>query len=163
MVISFTKVKLPYGWLGNMAPFPIQFGGKTWRTTEALFQALRFADGDPVRDLIFAEKSPMAAKMVAKSNRDKMVVEPMSPADLELMRTVLRLKVDQHPHLLSELLKTGDAEIVEDSSNRQNTSGLFWGAAKQADGSWVGENTLGKLWMELRHVIASGCSRGWPP
>ena len=42
--ISFTKVSLPFGWLGNMSPFPILYEGKEWKTTEALFQALRFDD-----------------------------------------------------------------------------------------------------------------------
>ena len=26
-VIAFTKVALPYGWLGNMAPFPVKHEG----------------------------------------------------------------------------------------------------------------------------------------
>ena len=67
--IAFTKVTLPYGWLGNMAPFPVLYGLLEWRTTEALFQALRFAADDPVRELIRAEKSPMAAKMPRSSQR----------------------------------------------------------------------------------------------
>jgi hypothetical protein len=32
---------LPYGWLGNMSQYP-DFGGVIWKTTEALFQGLRF-------------------------------------------------------------------------------------------------------------------------
>lgn len=36
--LTFTKVRLPHGWLGNMAPFSVVFDGKPWRTTEALFQ-----------------------------------------------------------------------------------------------------------------------------
>lgn len=31
-IITFTKVKLPYGWLGNMAPFPLSIDGG-WRTS----------------------------------------------------------------------------------------------------------------------------------
>jgi predicted NAD-dependent protein-ADP-ribosyltransferase YbiA (DUF1768 family) len=41
-IITFTKVNLPFGWMGNMSPYPINYMDKTWRTTEALFQALRF-------------------------------------------------------------------------------------------------------------------------
>src|SRR5262249_49560871 len=63
-VIAFTKVDLPYGWLGNMAPFPVMHDGRGYRTTEALFQALRF-DQEPIREAIRGEKSPMAAKMRA--------------------------------------------------------------------------------------------------
>lgn len=53
-VIAFTKVNLPYGWLSNMSPHPLDFGG-TWRTSEALFQSLRFSDND-IKELIRAEK-----------------------------------------------------------------------------------------------------------
>ena len=95
-IIAFTKVALPFGWLGNMAPYPVTYGGKAWRTTEALFQALRFED-ESIRESIRQEKSPMAVKFIAKRHQSKMVVEPRSPADLDNMRLVLRLKLQAHP------------------------------------------------------------------
>lgn len=162
--VSFTKVKLPYGWLGNMAPYGIRYHGLDWRTSEALFQAYRFAEGDSIRETIRAQKSPMGAKMVAKSARDQMVIKPMSQADLDLMATVLLLKIEAHPYLRRPLRATGGATLIEDSSSRSNISGLFWGAAHQADDTWKGENHLGKLWMKLRdscRVIASTRSTGW--
>ena len=61
-MIKFTKVSLPYGWLGNMAPFPVMYKGKKWLTIEALFQALRFED-EKIIEEIRLEKSPMGAKM----------------------------------------------------------------------------------------------------
>ena len=150
MTISFTKVALLHGWLGNMAPFPIEWGGLRWRTSEALFQARRLADGDPVREQIRAEKSPMSAKMIAMAHHRKRVVEPLSEEDLALMADVLRLKVAAHPELVGRLLATGDEEIVEDCTARPHGSGLFWGAARCPDGTWRGENHLGRLWMALR-------------
>jgi hypothetical protein len=153
-IISFTKVGLPYGWLGNMSPHPIEYDGKTWRTGEALFQALRFND-QQIRALIWREKSPMSAKMAAKKHYDQLSVTPRSEEDLNLMRKVLRLKVEQHPQIKADLIATGDAVILEDSSARRNDSGLFWGAA-DVDGRWVGVNTLGVLWMELRDELKAG-------
>lgn len=93
--ISFTKVALPFGWLGNMSPFPIEYGGKTWRTTEALFQALRFED-DEIQEAIRAEKSPMGAKMKAKKHKAMMTIIPMGDADIENMRFCVRLKFIHH-------------------------------------------------------------------
>lgn len=151
-VIAFTKVSAPYGWLGNMAPYPVTYGGQAWRTTEALFQALRFASDDPVRDLIREQKSPMAAKMTAKKHADKRVVTPLTQEDLDIMMMVLRLKVEQHPSLKDELLATNDALIVEDVTKRPGGTGLFWGAAWQGD-KWEGGNALGLLWMALRDEI----------
>jgi predicted NAD-dependent protein-ADP-ribosyltransferase YbiA (DUF1768 family) len=153
LTIAFTKVSLPYGWLGNMAPFAVAYGGHDWRTTEALFQAMRFAADDPVRELIRAEKSPMAAKMLAKKHAAQRVVVPLTQEDVDNMMVVLRLKVEQHPALKQDLLATGDALIVEDVTKRPGGTGLFWGAALQADGTWEGGNALGHLWMALRDEV----------
>ncbi len=146
--IAFTTVRGPFGWLGNMAPFPIRHQGKTWRTTEALFQAMRFTD-EAVREEVRRQKSPMAAKFVAKKHGNHMAVTPRSPEDLAIMETVIRLKLDQHSGLRDKLLATGQSEIIEDCTRRPRGSGLFWGAVLK-DGQWIGENRLGKLWMSLR-------------
>lgn len=152
MTISFTKVKLPYGWLGNMAPFPIIYNNKTWKTSEALFQALRFSD-EEVQEEIRGEKSPMAAKMVAKKYlSEKSVVVSRSKKDIENMKLVLKLKINQHPSLKQKLIDTGDEVIIEDTTSRID---VFWGAGL-VNGEWVGENILGKLWMEVRNEIKSG-------
>lgn len=147
-IVAFKKVKGPFGWMSNMSPHAVEHGGLTWRTTEALFQALRF-DDEAVRMEIHAQKSPMAAKMVAKRYSDKMIIEQRGPVDMANMRMVLALKLGQHPSLLVELLGTEDALIIEDCTNRPHGSGLFWGAAL-VQGEWHGENALGKLWMEIR-------------
>jgi len=155
-VIAFTKVALPYGWLGNMSPYPLDFGGITWRTSEALFQSLRFTDND-IKELIRAEKNPMGAKFVMKANKESITTEPHSEKDVFNMKMCLRLKLEQHPKLKEELLNTGDLIIIEDVTARGDKGGnLFWGAmlVENEDGfHWVGTNTLGKLWMELREEL----------
>ena len=156
-VIAFTKVQLPFGWRGNMAPYPVRWEGEVWPTTEALFQAMRFADA-PTRDAIRACKSPMAAKMKAKGAwrnlaTSAICVEPRSPADVDNMRICLRLKLAQHPDLAEQLLATGNQTIVEDATRRRGASAVFWGAQLRDDGCWHGANTLGRLWMELREEL----------
>lgn len=151
-IIVIGRVKDDGGCWGNMAPYPIEHAGKRWQTTEALFQAKRF-DDEEIREMIRIEKSPMGAKMKAKKHKDKMTVEPMSDADLNNMRLVLMLKLEQHPELREMLVQSGDAFIVEDCTRRQRGSGLFWGAAL-IEGEWVGKNWLGNLWMELRDDLA---------
>ena len=150
--IAFTKVKLPYGWLGNMSPHSVSYDGIDYPTAEALFQSLRF-DSIEMRLRIATERSPMTAKMLAKKHRSEMNIVPISDIDVENMRLVIRTKIEQHPHLRVELIFTGDARIIEDCTNRQRGSGLFWGAAKQADGTWKGANILGVLWQELRSKL----------
>jgi len=149
--IAFTKVRLPFGWLGNMSPHHIMFMDLRWPTAEHLFQALRYSSDDEARELIRAQKSPMMAKMEAKRYIGRQVVAARSEADVANMRMVLKLKLEQHPELKAQLKATGDATIIEDCSARANHSGLFWGAAMDYDtAKWRGQNTLGLLWMELR-------------
>jgi predicted NAD-dependent protein-ADP-ribosyltransferase YbiA (DUF1768 family) len=133
-----------------MSPHRVKYNDRWWETTEALFQALRFEDGE-VHEEIRSQKSPMSAKMKAKRHKERRVVVPTSPQDLENMRIVLKLKLHYHPGLNKQLLATGVAEIIEDCSNRGASP---WGA-RYRDGVWVGGNLLGKQWMELRTELAS--------
>jgi ribA/ribD-fused uncharacterized protein len=147
-IISFTKTKLPNGYLGNMFASPIEYDGKVWRTAEALFQALRFHD-DSIREMIRNEKSPFGLKLKVKSITDQMTIAPKSDQDIENMRLVIRLKFDQHPELMEQLLSTGDAIIIEDVTKRKSGNSIFWGAYL-SNGHWTGENKLGEMLMELR-------------
>jgi ribA/ribD-fused uncharacterized protein len=149
--ISFTKVALPHGWLGNMSPYPITYKGKDWRTTEALFQALRFED-EEIIEAIRLEKSPMGAKMKAKKHKLSMVTEPQSGEDIDNMVMCIDLKLEQHPDLRKQLLETRGLVIVEDVTSRPRGSGLFWGAQKLETG-WSGRNILGKVWMDARDAL----------
>lgn len=116
---------------------------------------LRF-DDLAIREEIRLATSPMTAKMIAKKHADKMTFIPMSEADVSLMDFVLRLKLAQHPHLKAELLATGDEIIIEDVTNRPSGGRhIFWGMSK-ATGEWVGDNTLGKLWMKIRKGLQDG-------
>lgn len=148
-VIAFTKINLPYGWLGNMAPYPVVYEGKRYRTTEALFQCLRFKEYPEVQEAIRECASPMGAKMVAKKNR----ALADCTKDIENMKLCLELKLEQHPQLKTWLLLTKDAILIEDVTKRMRSkTAMVWGAAKVGD-SWVGNNLLGELWMEIRNSL----------
>ena len=129
-----------------MSAHPVKYDNKWWLTTEALFQALRFPEDSKVREIIRAEKSPMTAKMMAKKFKELMVVKPCGSRDIEHMKLMLRLKLTFNKELKAELLATEESLIIEDCSSRKASP---WGA-KLIDGVWVGENLLGKLWMEYR-------------
>lgn len=149
IVIEFTKVKLPYGWLGNMFGSDINYDGKIWKTSEALFQALRFED-EEIREMIRNEQSPMSAKMKSKRFKHKMVVVPMSEEDVKNMKMVVKLKFDQNSDLRSELKKTGDHILIENIGERKGGRHLFWGM-KKVNGEWIGNNVTGKILMEVRN------------
>lgn len=147
-VVSFTKVALEYGWLGNMFRSPISEGGEIWLTSEALFQSKRF-DDPMIKELIRNEKSPMRAKMKAKKNQDQMIIVPRSEEDVELMRKVVKMKFDQNPVLKSKLKELEGRVIVENIGNRKGDRHLFWGA-KLVNEEWIGENWMGTILMDLR-------------
>ena len=147
--IAFTKVALPYGWMGNMSPHPVVHDGLTYRTSEALFHALRLPEGHEGREKIREQKSPMAAKMVSKTLKDDYVVEPWSAEDVTNMIYCVKLKLEQHPDLMEQLVATGSQHIYEDVTSRDKGPGSFWGASKKT-GVWIGQNYLGEILMEVR-------------
>ncbi len=153
-LVRIARVNEQWGSLGNMSPHPINWEGVLFPRAEQLFQALRFHRDHEVVSLLARTSNPMMAKMIARRYAKEVSVVPCSSQDVENMRLVLRSKLDQHEEIAELLRATGDLWIVEDCTKRQSSRGLFWGAAIQGDGTWRGENTLGKLWMELRTVIA---------
>lgn len=153
MTIKIRKVKEEYGCLSNMHNTPITWNGQEWRTSEALFQALRFSDIE-IREHIRSQKSPMGAKLAAKSRQNQMTIKPLSNQDVLHMEFCLRLKFTQNEKAKQILLSTGKQYIVEDCTKRPRGSALFWGAKMTQDG-WVGENKLGKLLMAIRAWLAT--------
>lgn len=154
-VIAFRRIKDEYGWLGNMAPIAVTHGGRTWRTAEHLFQALRFDDSS-IHDIILEQVHPVLVKDFVREHKEEIVIQPGSTSDLDNMRLVLALKFEQNPDFGKRLLDTGDALIVEDCTRRvYEERSLFWGAALSEEGAWKGENQMGKLLMEVRDVLRS--------
>ncbi len=153
--ITITKVKDQYGWLSCMAAYPVRYNGNNFRTVEALFQWLRFQNFPDVQQVIIDQKSPMGVKMKARKNRELLnrgAKWDEHADDLPLMKMCLELKIDQHPDLKTELLKTGNAVIIEDCTTHDRESARFWGMVKK-DGQWIGDNQLGKLWMDIRNDL----------
>ena len=154
-VLSFRKVDEQLGWLGNMSALPVRVEGVRYSTTEHFFQCMRFED-ELLRKEIRESKSPMSCKMVMKKYKERVSIVPRSEEDLNLMRSVLRIKMEFYPKLQAELVKQNpDSIIIEDCTKRSGVSSTFWGM-KLTDGFWEGENWLGRLWMELRFELQGG-------
>jgi ribA/ribD-fused uncharacterized protein len=150
-VIRITKVREENGWLHCMSPHPIEYQSNKFRTAEALFQWMRFKDHPLVQKKILEQKSPMAAKMMARKNRallNRGEKWDEAPEDIDLMKKCLELKFEQHPELVEKLV---------DCTTHDRESSRFWGAVLIND-VWHGENKLGKLIMELREKLNSSQS-----
>jgi ribA/ribD-fused uncharacterized protein len=151
--VSFRKTSEEWGGFSNMAAgFPIVVNNVEWRTSEALYQALRFPDFPEVQELIRTEKSPMAAKMVSKPHRHQSSRKDWDVVRIDLMYWCLRVKLTCNFNMFGELLrKSRNAEIVENSSKDR-----FWGAVPVNDDYLQGQNVLGVLITKLRQEWVIG-------
>lgn len=144
-IASFYKTDETFGLLSNMkGRIYLQVNEVSFYSSEALYQALKFPYSPEIQKKIAGVKSPLIAKRVAQSFRDK------SRGDWEnvrnnIMRLVLRIKYVQWPPFRDILFQTGDKAIVEVS--RKDT---YWGAIEINEETIEGRNILGRLLMELR-------------
>jgi len=148
-VVSFCKTREAFGGLSNMAAgYLITLYGVRCRTSEHLYQALKFPNHPEVQAAILEEASPMAAKMVAKRYRH-LIRPDWEEIKLSVMPYCLRAKLQcNFQRFGSLLLSTGDADIVEISSKHDT----FWGCVPQGD-LFVGHNHLGIQLTNLREEL----------
>ena len=137
--ILFYRVSEPYGEFSNFSPHPIKMNGKQWPTVEHYFQAQKFAGTEHEQE-IRKLASPMNAARMGRSRKLPLRRDWESVKN-SIMREALIGKFTQHPDLRTLLLETGDAILVEHTTNDS-----YWGDG--GDGS--GKNRLGLLLMEVR-------------
>jgi N-glycosidase YbiA len=138
-VIKFYRVNEEYGFMSNFAPYSIKLKGKTWSTSEHYFQAQKFA-GTEYESEIRKAKTPMIAATMGR-DRSKPLRKDWESVKDSIMRDAVKAKFDQHSEIKQQLIGTGDAKIVEHTSNDS-----YWGDG--GDGS--GKNMLGKILMQVR-------------
>ncbi len=162
--VWFKKVAEEYGWMGNIAPYPITYNGHVWLTSEALFQSMRF--NDPViQEEIRQQKSPMSFKMKYKSHRAHQIIVPMSPQDIANMEACVLLKFQQHPELARLLMATGNQHIYEDASNRKGVSAGFWGVYRDPKNPIMpinGTNMMGEILIKVRAILLASAAQATP-
>jgi len=157
---SFRKTNEKFGGLSNMAGgYPIVVNNIYIRTSEALYQALRYPDYPEIQKEIIEQKSPMTAKMVSKKYRNEKTRADWDIKRIAIMRWCLKVKLIQNFDSFSNLLlETGDMPIVEESRKDQ-----FWGALVKNEEVLEGTNALGRLLMELRENCVSNSLKSVPP
>ena len=95
-----------YSFLSNFYPAPVDYQGYHFENSEAAYQASKCPD----RMLDFCGLPPNRAKRLGRK-------VPMRPdwelVKYDVMYEVCMAKFTQNPDLLSKLLATGDAELIE--------------------------------------------------
>lgn len=137
--IYFYKAGDQYGEFSNFAAYPIRLFGKLWPTSEHYYQSQKFV-GTPYAEAIRHAKSPAKAAGMGRT-RDTPLRADWDDVKVNVMKTALQAKFEQHPSLSSLLISTVGANLVE-----KTTTDLFWGVGESGNGL----NMLGKLLMQLR-------------
>jgi ribA/ribD-fused uncharacterized protein len=140
--IKFLRVREPYGFLSNFWKCSIIYDGRTWSTSEHLYQAMKHLGTPYENDVFEASSAWVAMKMGRDPNH-----QPRANWDAikdQVMAHVLILKFSQNRDLGDMLLATGDARLVEHGHHDK-----YW--ADGGDGS--GFNRLGVVLMEIREVL----------
>lgn len=138
-IIKFYATGDEYGDFSNFAAFRIELKGKVWPTSEHFFQAQKFA-GTNHEDDVRKANSPMIAARMGRDRKRPLRKDWEAVRD-QVMREAVRAKFTQHEKLRELLLSTGDAEIIEHTTNDN-----YW--ADGGDGT--GKNMLGIILMEIR-------------
>jgi N-glycosidase YbiA len=118
-------------------------------TAEAAYHWEKFPNRVEIQNAILLAPSAHDAFRTARQNDEDKRVD-WDDVKVDVMRLILRAKVEQHPYVLTKLLQTGRREIVEDSWRDS-----FWGWGEDRRGL----NMLGQLWMELREKIRADAGR----
>ena len=141
-IINLYHVGEEYGEFSNFAPYAITLKRKRWPTSEHYFQAQKFP-GTEHEGLIRKAKSPMIAARMGRDRRRPLRRDWESVKD-SIMRDAVLAKFTQHEELRELLMGTGDAKLVEHTTNDS-----YWGDG--GDGS--GRNMLGIILMEIREHL----------
>jgi ribA/ribD-fused uncharacterized protein len=147
--IIFKRTHEPFGGLSNMAAgYPLNvIKGVKIQTVEALYQVCRFPDYPDIQQEIISCKSPMGAKMKSKKYK-QFTRSDWTFVKENIMWWCLCLKLSHNKQKFGSLLESTNDKIIVEESHRDK----FWGAIKDKKNPnvLVGENTLGKMLMQLR-------------
>ncbi|KAH8996598.1 DUF1768-domain-containing protein [Lactarius akahatsu] len=145
--IYFYDSDKPYYEFTSFSDHPVEYHGRSYRTAEHLFQALKFMNTNPalaerIRMLPTARMAQQEAKKQIRHQRVDWL-----EVNVAMMEKVLEVKFKQHRHLRNLLRSTGSRELIEDSP-----IDWFWGIG--SDGH--GRNELGKALIRLRERLQAG-------
>jgi ribA/ribD-fused uncharacterized protein len=140
--IRFYNTRGDHGCFSNFSRHPVFLKGKRWPTSEHYFQAQKFA-GTPREEEIRKAKTPAVAASMGRSRQHPLRRDWESVKD-GIMREIVLAKFTQHADLRAILLGTGNAILIEHTTNDS-----YWGDG--GDGS--GRNRLGQILMSVREEL----------
>jgi ribA/ribD-fused uncharacterized protein len=142
-ILFYRANEIPYGVFSNFdSKHPIKLLDKEWPSTEHYFQAMKFEDENYREQIRMAEKPRFAAEM--GRDRNHPLRHDWEEVKNDIMYQAVYAKFSTYPDLKQLLIDTGDAELIEHTTNDN-----YW--ADGGDGS--GQNWLGKILMQVREKL----------
>lgn len=140
------KINMQWGIFSNFAHTPIVVNGVTFKTSEQLFQLMKFKDEQPLKEIYFQKRNPkMTAKKWEKTHRRP----DWGSMLVDAIKFCIQQKYEQSKDFRNKLEESRGLFIVEDQSSFNKPNPDTWGVKKQGD-NYIGPNLLGRLLMELR-------------
>ncbi len=147
LILSFSD---EYDFLSNMYPCTINSSGKTFPSSEHLYQWCKLETKDlnypwweeKIRTAVHGK---VAKKLIRHEKCPTVKLDDVQK--LQVMHHAVYLKFTQNPHLRSMLLETGNADMQE---------GNWWGDTFWGVCNGHGENHLGKILMSVRDTLREG-------
>jgi ribA/ribD-fused uncharacterized protein len=125
-----------YFFLSNFYNCDIVYEGISYKSAEAAFQAQKCIDDNKK-----LEFSALSAGQAKKLGKEIELRKDWNDIRVDIMKSVVRTKFDQHPELQEQLVATGDRCLIEVNVWHDK----FWGVS-----SGKGRNMLGRILMDLR-------------
>lgn len=147
-----------YAYLSNFFPCEIRFKDMVFGSSEQLYQYERacFANDAYCMNDILAATTPQAAKRAGYRVGNS---PGWDRVKIDKMAEIVALKFNQNPVLKNEILKTGEANLIEASHDTFWGAGFTLNAKKLREGNWHGHNHLGKILVNYRFEVR----RSLPP
>ena len=146
---GFRFSRATWGAFSNFQPLAVPVAAGPWlfSSSEALYQAAKFAARPDIQQRIAA--APTAREAAAIGRAPGLGIDlGWNAQRVDVMRWVLRMKREANAAAIDAVLAaTADHPIVEVS-----THDPWWGARPVAD-RYEGNYVLGRLWMELRQQL----------
>ena len=140
--VCIRKIGEEWGVFGNFARTPVVVNGVTFKSTEQLYQSMKFTDAQSVNEMYHKNSKQWAKRLENEGKRRS----DWGSMLIDAMKFCLVTKYDQVPEFRSELERSKGKYIVEDETKRGASS---WGVKLNGE-NYEGSNLLGRLLMELR-------------
>ena len=151
--VRILKVKDKWGVLSNFGRTPLKINDVVFKTSEHLFQMMKFKDRYPVErisnNITYAGKKCYQVKKTVKSYEKEYRRADWGSMIVDAIKFCLQMKYEQSEEFRNALKETAGYYIVEDQTSFPKKTPDTWGVKPDGD-NLVGPNLLGRLLMELR-------------